>query len=143
MNTAQVTACQPGICVKNICQLHRHDSKPCVLPMSINPCSRILISLREKPSFGLKCQHILRPRKPLHICLAGGKGMMGNNDEVLHSLLSYCLVCYCYCYCYYIRNVYGKLAYNAFYEKLGCCVSDFMFLIFFVRNQELTMQICN
>lgn len=96
MHTAQVTACQPGICVKNISQLHQHDSKPFVLPMSISSCSWTLLSLREKPSLGLKCQPILKSRKPLRVLSAGGKGMMENNDEVLQLRLCYNLVSCCY-----------------------------------------------
>ncbi|TKY69292.1 hypothetical protein E2542_SST05562 [Spatholobus suberectus] len=81
MNTAQVTACRPGICVKNISQFHRLHSKPCVLPKSFDPCLRVSLSLRARQSFGLKCRPISQSLKPLHICLAGGKGMMGNDDE--------------------------------------------------------------
>ncbi len=50
--------------------------------MSTNPCSSISPSSRGKPSFGLKCWPISKSREPLHICLAGGKGMMENNDEI-------------------------------------------------------------
>ncbi|XP_061339743.1 uncharacterized protein LOC133286356 [Gastrolobium bilobum] len=83
MNTVQVTAtCQPGIYVKNVSQLHQLHSKPYVLPMSINTCSRIPMSGRAKPSSGLECRPISKSRKPLHICLAGGKGMMSNDDEI-------------------------------------------------------------
>ncbi|KAK7273822.1 hypothetical protein RIF29_14885 [Crotalaria pallida] len=80
MNTAQISACQPGIYVKNIYQLRQHHSKPCVLPMSANPCSGISLSLRGKPSFGIKCRPISKSREPLHICSAGG-GEMENNVE--------------------------------------------------------------
>ena len=67
MNSAQVTAFQLGICVKN--------SKSCVLQKCIvNSFPRIRnISVRDKPLFGLKSL------KPLR---AGGKGMSGNSDEV-------------------------------------------------------------
>ncbi|RDX87363.1 hypothetical protein CR513_31170, partial [Mucuna pruriens] len=81
MNTTQVTAFQPGICVKNASQLHRLHPKLCVLPKSFDPCSHYLPSLRARQSFGLKCRFVSQSRKPLHICLAGGKGMMGNDDE--------------------------------------------------------------
>lgn len=66
MNSAQVTAFQLGICVKN--------SKSCVLQKSIvnsfHPIRKV--SIRDKPLFGLK------PLKPLR---AGGKGMSENSDE--------------------------------------------------------------
>lgn len=66
MNSAQVTAFQLGICVKN--------SKSCLLQKSIvNSFPRIRnISIRDKPLFGLKSL------KPLR---AGGKGMSGKSDE--------------------------------------------------------------
>ncbi|WVZ11261.1 hypothetical protein V8G54_015791 [Vigna mungo] len=81
MNIAQVTACQPGISVKNISQLHKLHSKPYGLPKSFGPCSCVLLTLRARQSFGLKCRLISQSRKPLHICLAGEQGMMGNNEE--------------------------------------------------------------
>ncbi|KAK7308723.1 hypothetical protein VNO77_42349 [Canavalia gladiata] len=81
MNTAQVTACQPGISVKNVSKLHMLPSRPCVLRKSIDPCSRLLLTIRAEQSFGLKCRPVLHSQKPLHICLAGGEGMVGNNDE--------------------------------------------------------------
>ncbi|KAK7407646.1 hypothetical protein VNO78_09626 [Psophocarpus tetragonolobus] len=81
MNIAQVTACQPGICVKSTSQSHRLHSKQCTLPKSFNPCSRVPLSLRARQSFGLKCRPTSQSRKPLHICFAGGKGIMGNDDE--------------------------------------------------------------
>lgn len=69
MNSAQVIAFQPVISVKN--------SKSFVIPMSvISSFPRIQsISIRDEPSFRLKSL------KPLR---AGGKGMSGNNDEVLY-----------------------------------------------------------
>ncbi|XP_027361143.1 uncharacterized protein LOC113869162 [Abrus precatorius] len=81
MNTAQVTACQTAICVKNIYQVHRLHLKPCVLPKSIDPYTRVVLSLRGEQSFGLKCRPVSQARKPLYICLAGEKEMMGNSDE--------------------------------------------------------------
>ncbi|NP_001242257.1 uncharacterized protein LOC100807775 [Glycine max] len=81
MNIAQVTAWQPGICVKNMSQLHRLQSKPCVIPKSFGPLTCVLLSLRARQSFSSKCWPILQSRKPLHICLAGGKGMMGNDEN--------------------------------------------------------------
>ncbi|CAJ1932476.1 unnamed protein product [Sphenostylis stenocarpa] len=80
MNIAQVTACQPGISVKSISQLHKLHSKTCGLRKSFVPCC-VLLTLRARQSFGLKCQPISQSRKPLHICLAGDKGLMGNDDE--------------------------------------------------------------
>ncbi|ESW25298.1 hypothetical protein PHAVU_003G023800 [Phaseolus vulgaris] len=81
MNIAQVTACQPGISGKNISRLHKLHSKPYGLPNSFGPCSCALLTVRARQSFGLKCWPISQSRKPLHICLAGEKGMMGNDDE--------------------------------------------------------------
>ena len=81
MNSAQVTAFQLGICVKN--------SKSCVLQKCIvNSFPRIRnISVRDKPLFGLKSL------KPLR---AGGKGMSENSDEVLTLIFSYNFVSCCY-----------------------------------------------
>lgn len=95
MNIAQVTACQPGISGKNISRLHKLHSKSYGLPNSFGPCSCALLTVRARQSFGLKCWPISQSRKPLHICLAGEKGMMGNDDEVLHIILTFALVCCC------------------------------------------------
>ncbi|KAL2331007.1 hypothetical protein Fmac_018588 [Flemingia macrophylla] len=81
MNITQVSACHPGICVKSISHVHRLHSKLCILPKPFDPSSHILLSLRARQSFGLKWLPILRSRKPLHICLAGREGKMGNDDE--------------------------------------------------------------
>ncbi|KAK7310091.1 hypothetical protein RJT34_07350 [Clitoria ternatea] len=81
MNTTQVTAYRPGICVKNISLLRSLHCKPRVLLKNVEPCCRLQLSIKEKQSFGLKCRPVYQSGKPLHICLAGGKEMMGNNDE--------------------------------------------------------------
>ncbi|OIW01992.1 hypothetical protein TanjilG_14023 [Lupinus angustifolius] len=81
MNSAQITAYQPGIYVKNVSQFRQLHSKPCVLSMSTNPCSSISLGKRGKPSFGLKCRPISKSREPLHICLAGGNGMETNDEN--------------------------------------------------------------
>ncbi|XP_057740942.1 uncharacterized protein LOC130958070 [Arachis stenosperma] len=81
MSTAQVTACFPGIYVKNASRLHQLHPKPCVLRMSLDPCSSISLSLRPETSFGLKYWSNSKSRQPLHICFAGGEGMMQNTDE--------------------------------------------------------------
>ncbi|MCI23906.1 salicylic acid carboxyl methyltransferase, partial [Trifolium medium] len=67
--------------------------------MNANPLSRTFLIPRAKPSSGLQCVRqstttapkvyprnltqcvpVLKSRKPHHVCLAGGKGMMDNNE---------------------------------------------------------------
>ncbi|OIW06502.1 hypothetical protein TanjilG_26691 [Lupinus angustifolius] len=81
MNTIPVTRCQPGIYAKNKSQVHRSPSKSCELPLDVNPLSRTSQSLGAYRSSGLQCMPALKSWRPLHVCLAGGKGMMGNNNE--------------------------------------------------------------
>ncbi|XP_061369031.1 uncharacterized protein LOC133311915 [Gastrolobium bilobum] len=81
MNTIQVAASQPGIYVKNISHLHHFLSKPCVLSMDAKPLSWTSLSLRSEPSSGLQNMPSLKSRQPLHVCLAGGQGMMENNED--------------------------------------------------------------
>ncbi|OIW16043.1 hypothetical protein TanjilG_04578 [Lupinus angustifolius] len=74
MNTIRVTPCLPRIYAKNKSQAHLSPSKSCV-------SSRISLSPGANLSSGLQCMPILKSRRPLHVCLAGGKGMMENNNE--------------------------------------------------------------
>lgn len=89
MNTIQVTACQPGIYVKNISQFH-HLSKAYVYPTNTSSLSRTLLRLRAHPSSGLHCVPMSKARQPLHVCFAGEEGMMGNNNEVIYRLSYTC-----------------------------------------------------
>ncbi|TKY46529.1 hypothetical protein E2542_SST28572 [Spatholobus suberectus] len=82
MNTTQVAARKPGIYAKNVSQLCRSfHSRPCTLPMGFDPLSVTSMSLGTKPSSGLQCLPILKSWQPLHVCLAGGQGMMENNED--------------------------------------------------------------
>ncbi|MED6205679.1 hypothetical protein PIB30_019978 [Stylosanthes scabra] len=72
MSAAQVTACLPGIYVEKVSRLRQFHPKPCVLRMSLDPCSSVSLSLRPKTSFGLKCWSNSTSREPLHICFASG-----------------------------------------------------------------------
>ncbi|CAL0323931.1 unnamed protein product [Lupinus luteus] len=81
MNTIRVTPCLPRIYAENKYQAHRSLSKTCVSPMDVNPLSRMSLSPGANLSSGLQCMPILKSRRALHVCLAGGKGMMENNDE--------------------------------------------------------------
>lgn len=88
MNTMQVAATNPGIYVRKKSQWHHFPSTPCVLSMDANPLSRTSRITRAKHSSGLPYLPVLKSHRPLHVCLAGGKGMMDNN-EVIHLHLSY------------------------------------------------------
>lgn len=82
MNTTQVATMKPMIYVKNAPQLcPSFHFKPCTLPMGFDPLSVTSKSGRIKPSFVLQCVPILKSRQPLHVCLAGGRGMMDNNED--------------------------------------------------------------
>ncbi|KAI4323905.1 hypothetical protein L6164_023478 [Bauhinia variegata] len=80
MNTIQLTVCQPGIYVKNASQLCNLPSKQCLAQIKINVPAIKSLSLQERPSFGLQCLPVIRPRQPLPVCLAGGKEMMDNDE---------------------------------------------------------------
>ncbi|KAI4323904.1 hypothetical protein L6164_023478 [Bauhinia variegata] len=83
MNTIQLTVCQPGIYVKNASQLCNLPSKQCLAQIKINVPAIKSLSLQERPSFGLQCLPVIRPRQPLPVCLAGGKEMMDNDEMEL------------------------------------------------------------
>ncbi|KAF7836374.1 uncharacterized protein G2W53_011233 [Senna tora] len=81
METIQVGACQPRIYVKSILHLHYHPSKPCVLPGKFNPLSQTSFCLRAKTECSFQSLPILKSRQSFQVCLAGGSGMMENNNE--------------------------------------------------------------
>ena len=101
MNAIQVSARKPGIHVKNASQLHQFPSKLRASPIKWDPLSRTSLSLRAKPSPGLQCVPILKSQQPLHVCLAGGQGMMENNEVIrLH------------------------LGYTIYLAFINCCITD-------------------
>ncbi|XP_027358749.1 uncharacterized protein LOC113867557 [Abrus precatorius] len=77
----QVAASQPGIYTKNVSHLRHFHSRPCTLPMVFNPLCVTSLSIGAKPSSVQQCLPILKFRQPLHVCLAGGQGMMENNGD--------------------------------------------------------------
>ncbi|CAL0299128.1 unnamed protein product [Lupinus luteus] len=81
MNAIRVTPCQSRIYGKNKSQVHRSPSESCVSRSDVNPLSRTSLSLGANSSSGLQCMPVLKSRRPLHVCLAGGKGMMDNNEN--------------------------------------------------------------
>ncbi|CAK8533237.1 unnamed protein product [Lathyrus sativus] len=81
MNTMQVAASNPGICARKKYQPHHFLSTPHGLSMNANPLSRTFLIPKAKYSSGLQCVPVLKSRKPLHVCLAGGKGMMDNSED--------------------------------------------------------------
>ncbi|KAL5080462.1 hypothetical protein RYX36_008883 [Vicia faba] len=81
MNTIQVAASNPGFCIRKKYQPHHFLSTPHGLSMNANPLSRTFLIPRAKSSSGLQCLPVLKSRKPLHVCLAGGKGMMDNSED--------------------------------------------------------------
>ncbi|RDY04041.1 hypothetical protein CR513_12308, partial [Mucuna pruriens] len=88
MNTTQVAARKPGIYAKNVFQLCRcFHSRQCTLPMGFNPLSVISMNLGTKPSSGLQCLPIVKSQQPLHFCLAGGQGIMENNEDFWRKFL--------------------------------------------------------
>ncbi|KAK7316198.1 hypothetical protein VNO77_35023 [Canavalia gladiata] len=83
MNSIQVPASQPGICTKNVSKLCRAHSRSCklLIGFKFNPLVVTSLSCGAKPSSGLPCLPVLKSRQPLHVCLAGGQGMMENNGD--------------------------------------------------------------
>ncbi|GAU37504.1 hypothetical protein TSUD_275560 [Trifolium subterraneum] len=87
MNTIQVAASNPAIYVRKNYQPHHFISTPLGLSTNANPLSRTFLIPRAKHSSGLQCVSglqrvpVLKSRKPRHVCLAGGKGMMDNSED--------------------------------------------------------------
>jgi len=109
MNITQVAATNPVIYVRKKYQPRHFLSTPLGLSENTNPLSRSFLIPIAKPSSGLECVSqsaitaptikvyprnlaqcvpVLKSRKPRHVCLAGGKGMM-DNSEVIYFHLSY------------------------------------------------------
>ncbi|XP_004514003.1 uncharacterized protein [Cicer arietinum] len=80
MNTTQVVTSNPGIYVRKY-QPRHFLFTPLGLSMNANPLSRTSMIPSAKPSSVLQCVAVLKSRKPLHVCLAGGKGMMDNSED--------------------------------------------------------------
>ncbi|TKY72459.1 hypothetical protein E2542_SST01199 [Spatholobus suberectus] len=82
MSTIQVAAIRPGIYAQNVSQLRRSfHSGPRTLPMRFDPLSVTSLSLRAEHSSRLQCQTVLKSRQSLHVCFAGGQGMMENSGD--------------------------------------------------------------
>ncbi|GAU31233.1 hypothetical protein TSUD_210900 [Trifolium subterraneum] len=105
MNALQVAASNPAIYFRNNNQSRHFLSKPRGLSMNVSPLSRTFLIQKAKLSSGLQCVRqsmtavpkvypsnltqgvpVLKSRKPHHVCLAGGKGMMDNNESQKKSL---------------------------------------------------------
>ncbi|PNY09674.1 glycine-rich protein [Trifolium pratense] len=84
MNTIQVAASIPAIYARKNYQPHHFLSTRLGLSTNANP--RTFPILRAKQSSGLQCVPVLKSRKSRHVCLAGGKGMMDNNESRRESL---------------------------------------------------------
>ncbi|WJX65638.1 hypothetical protein P8452_50275 [Trifolium repens] len=76
MNAIQVAASNPAIFVRKNYQPHHFLSTP--LGLSTN---RNFLIPRAKHFSSLQCVPVLKSRKSRHVCLAGGKGMMDNNED--------------------------------------------------------------
>lgn len=85
---SKFSARKPVIPVKNKSQSHHFTSLPCISSMNAFPLSRTSLRPGARPAFGLPYLPVLKSQQPFHVCLAGGKGMMGSN-EVIHLRLSY------------------------------------------------------
>ncbi|MED6107006.1 hypothetical protein PIB30_009854 [Stylosanthes scabra] len=81
--TIQVTAAKPRICFSNASAGRRGlPFTPAALQMSWDPFSTgTSLCPPVKPLSGMRCAPLLRSQKPLHVCLAGGQGMMENNQD--------------------------------------------------------------
>ncbi|KAL2335283.1 hypothetical protein Fmac_016496 [Flemingia macrophylla] len=85
MNINQVAAKKPRIYAISVSQTQLCPSihfKPCILLMDYDPLSVISKkNLGTKPSCVLQCQPILKSRQSPHVCVAGGRGSMNNNED--------------------------------------------------------------
>ncbi|XP_020220683.1 uncharacterized protein LOC109803489 isoform X2 [Cajanus cajan] len=72
MSSIQIAAINHGINVPKVSQLrHSFHCGPCLLPMRFDPLFVSSLSLRTEHS----------SRQSLHVCFAGGQGMMENNGR--------------------------------------------------------------
>nr|AFK48138.1 unknown [Lotus japonicus] len=78
---SKFSARKPVIPVKNKSQSHHLTSLPCISSMNAFPLSRTSLRPGARPAFGLPYLPVLKSQQPFHVCLAGGKGMMGSNED--------------------------------------------------------------
>ncbi|XP_028755578.1 uncharacterized protein LOC114714951 [Neltuma alba] len=67
--------------IKKISCLHHLPSNSCMSPLKFDPLSHMSPTLRANTSSRLRWMPIPKSRQSLQICLAGGRGMMENNNE--------------------------------------------------------------
>ncbi|KAL1291550.1 hypothetical protein HN51_060069 [Arachis hypogaea] len=80
--TIQVTVANPQVYFSNASVGRRLPLTPGALQMSWDPLSMgTSLCPLVKPLSNMRCAPILKSRKPLHVCLAGGQGMMENNQD--------------------------------------------------------------
>ncbi|KAG2395430.1 hypothetical protein LR48_Vigan09g172200 [Vigna angularis] len=71
-----------GVHAPNLYRLHRDfNSEACSLPVAFDPLYVTSLCLRPKSLSRSQGQPVLKSCQPLHICLAGGQGMMENNGD--------------------------------------------------------------
>ncbi|KAK4256373.1 hypothetical protein QN277_009248 [Acacia crassicarpa] len=66
---------------KKVSCLHHLPPQSCMLPQKFDPLPHTFLSLRANTLSTLQCMPISKSRPSLQICLAGGSGMMENNNE--------------------------------------------------------------
>ncbi|XP_027930757.1 uncharacterized protein LOC114186890 isoform X3 [Vigna unguiculata] len=71
-----------GVHAPNLSQLRRDfKSGACSSPVAFDPLSVTSLRLTPESLSRSQCQPVLKSRQPLHLCLAGGQGMMENNGD--------------------------------------------------------------
>uniref|UniRef100_A0A2N9IVN8 Glycine-rich protein n=1 Tax=Fagus sylvatica TaxID=28930 RepID=A0A2N9IVN8_FAGSY len=80
MSTTQITGYQPKTCFRNVPQLHRLYSKPCVLPALPNRFPRSSLSPIVNASRRQQCVPVSKYQRSMPVCLFGGKGKMGGDN---------------------------------------------------------------
>lgn len=74
-----------GVHAPNLSHLGRDfNSGACSSRVAFDPLYVTSLCLRPKSLSRSQCQPVLISRQPLHICLAGGQGMMENNGVRIH-----------------------------------------------------------
>jgi len=76
-----------GVHAPNLSQLRRDfKSGACSSPVAFDPLSVTSLRLTPESLSRSQCQPVLKSRQPLHLCLAGGQGMMENNGVRINLL---------------------------------------------------------
>ena len=95
MSIMQISSCNPSICLRHNSISLRLPTKPCILPIRAKHVLRNPLVATCKTSVQQRCMTVLKNNRcrvastsqhSLPVCLLGGKGKNGSDNEVRHFL---------------------------------------------------------